>query len=112
MSPPSISRAFARWAATLQYEDLPIEVVEKIKALALHALAGQMLGCGLPTARAAVNLALNEEGRPDSATISTHGGKATRVGAAFAMSELMHASALYDSYRMLTHPGPVLVPAA
>jgi len=34
----SISRQFARWAAGLRYEDLPPAVVDKVKALALHAL--------------------------------------------------------------------------
>src|SRR5262249_44023826 len=30
----------------------------------------------------------------------------------FADAEMMHASSLIDSYRMLTHPGPVLIPIA
>ena len=34
------------------------------------------------------------------------------MGAALANSEIMHVSGLFDSYRMLTHPGPVLVSVA
>lgn len=78
----------------------------------LHALTSAVLGAQIAHAREAVRLTLAEEGKPDGATILVDGGKASRVGAAFANSELMHASNLFDSYRMLTHPGPVLVPAA
>lgn len=109
---PSISRQFARWAAQLRYEDLPAEVVDKIKALVLHALTSAVFGGQDPHARAAVRLTLAEEGKPDGARILAGGARATRVGAAFANAELMHASNLFDSYRMLTHPGPVLVPVA
>src|SRR5712692_6069175 len=108
----SISREFARWAANLKYEDLPPEVVDKVKALMLHAVTSAVLGAPTAHAKAAVHLTKAEEGKPDGATILTDGSKATRIGATFANSELMHSSSLFDSYRMLTHPGPVLVPAA
>lgn len=108
----SISRQFARWAAHLRYEDLPPEVVDKVKAFLLHALTSAVLGSPMANARAAVRLTLAEEGKPDGATILVVGGRASRIGATFANSELMHTSRLFDSYRMLTHPGPVLVPAA
>jgi 2-methylcitrate dehydratase PrpD len=91
---------------------LPPSVADKVKALVLHALASAVLGSGTAAAKEAVHLTLAEEGKPDGATILAHGGSATRVGAAYANAELMHASYLFDSYRMLTHPGPVLVPAA
>jgi 2-methylcitrate dehydratase PrpD len=59
-----------------------------------------------------VQLTLAEEGKSDGATILVDGGRASRIGATFANAELMHSSRLFDSYRMLTHPGPVLIPAA
>lgn len=108
----SISRQFARWAANLRYEHLPPAVVDKVKALMLHALTSAVLGASTAHGREAVHLTRQEEGKPDGATILTDGGKVTRIGAAFANSELMHSSSLFDSYRMLTHPGPVLLPAA
>jgi 2-methylcitrate dehydratase PrpD len=111
-NPPSISRQFARWTAALRYEDLPAPVVEKAKALLLHALAGAVLGSRSQAARHVVGIALTEEGRSDGARVFNDSRRASRVGAAFANSELIHASFLFDSYRMLTHPGPVLVPAA
>jgi hypothetical protein len=91
---------------------LPPSVADKVKALVLHALTSAVLGSGSAAAKQAVHLTLAEEGKPDGATILALGGSASRVGAAYANAELMHASYLFDSYRMLTHPGPVLVPAA
>ncbi|MGE3857127.1 MAG: MmgE/PrpD family protein [Dehalococcoidia bacterium] len=108
----SISRQFARWAANLKYEDLPPEVVSKTKAFVLHALTSAVLGGPEPKAHHAVEFTLREEGKADGATIMWEGGKATRIGATFANAEIMHTSGLIDSYRMLTHPGPVIVPAA
>ena len=112
MSQASISRQFARWAAALRYEDLPPQVVDKVKALMLHALTSVGFGTLNKHSRDVVNLTLKEEARADGATVLGDGRKATRVGAAFANAELMHASLLWDSYRMLTHLGPVLIPAA
>ncbi len=108
----SISRQFARWAAELRYEDLPPEVVDKVKALMLHALTSAVLGAPMAHAREPVRLTLAEEGKPDGATILFYGGKASRIVATYANTELMHTSRLFDSYRMLTHPGPVLIPSA
>jgi len=112
MTTISLSRQFARWAAGLRHEDLPPAVVDKVKALALHALTSVAFGTRNAHSREVVELALAEEAKADGATVLGHGRRATRVGAAFANAELMHASLLWDSYRMLTHPGPVLVPAA
>ena len=112
MSQPSISRQFGRWAAGLRYEDLSPAVVDKVKALVLHGLTSVAFGTLNAHSREVVDLAIAEEGKADGATVLGDGRKATRVGAAFATAELMHASLLWDSYRMLTHPGPVLIPAA
>lgn len=112
MSQASISRQFAQWAVSLRYEDLPHEVVSKVKALLLHGLIGGAIGAKSAPARRVVELTLAEEGKPDGASVFHLPHKATRIGATFANSEWIHASYLFDSYRMLTHPGPALIPAA
>ena len=112
MSQASISRQFAGWAAKLRYQDLSPAVVDKVKALVLHALTSVAFGNRHAHSREVVNLILAEEAKADGATVLGDGRKATRAGAVFANAELMHASLLWDSYRMLTHPGPVLIPAA
>ncbi|HZM44814.1 MAG TPA: MmgE/PrpD family protein [Burkholderiales bacterium] len=108
----TMARRFARWGAGLKYEDLPPEVVDKIKALMLHALTSIHLGWSSPYVKEVIRLARAEEGKPDGATILGDGGKVSRVGAAFVNNEILHASGLVDSYRMRTHPGPVLIPVA
>jgi 2-methylcitrate dehydratase PrpD len=108
----SVSRQFARWAHGLRYEELPPAVIDKIKALSLHALCSAVLGADHPHTKHLIDVTLAEEGKPDGARILGRTDRATRVGAAFANAEVMHASGLFDSYRMLTHPGPVVVPAA
>ena len=108
----SLSRKFARWAHKLTYEDLPEPVVSKIKALLLNGLTGAALGFGGSLGKEAVELTIKEEAKANGASILATGLKATRYGSAYANSELMHSSELWDSYRMLTHPGPVIIPAA
>lgn len=107
----SLSRTFARYAASLQYEALPPEVLNKIKASVLHALIISIVGAETSHGKAAIELVIQEEARADGATILADGRRATRCGAAFANSKLMHATNQSDSYRMLIHPGPCVIPA-
>src|ERR687891_1097021 len=109
--PDSLSRTLARYVASLEYEALPPQVVNKIKASLLHALVVSIIGAETSHGKAAIELVKEEESRPGGATILVDGAKATRCGAAFANSKLMHATNQSDSYRMLTHPGPCIIPA-
>jgi 2-methylcitrate dehydratase PrpD len=113
VSRPSLSRQFAQWATGLRYEDLPSAVVDRLKGLTLHGLASAMLGSQLPAGRQAVKLVTDEEaGVRNGATIMVNGARATKGGAAFANSELMLAGGKWDTFRMLTHPGTSIIPAA
>jgi hypothetical protein len=109
---PSISRQFARWAVDLSYEDLPEEVVEKVKALVLFHLVAGVFGATDPHARRLIELVKGEEPRADGATVLGDGAKVTRGAAAMANCEIAHIAGLWDSYRMITHPGPVLIAVA
>jgi 2-methylcitrate dehydratase PrpD len=109
--PDSLSRTLARYVASLQFESLPPQVIDKIKASLLHSLIVSIIGAETSHGRAAIELAKAEESKPDGATILVDGTRATRCGAAFANSKLMHATNQSDSYRMLTHPGPCAIPA-
>ena len=109
--PDSLSRTLARFATSLEYDALPPEVVDKIKASTLHALVTSIVGAETRHGAASIELAKSEESKPDGATILVDGAKATRCGAAFANSKLMHATNQSDSYRMLIHPGPCNIPA-
>ena len=110
--PDSLSRQLARWAVNLDARDLSAAVIDKMQTSLLHATVVAIIGAETHHGRAAVHLALAEEASPDGATVLANGGRATRCGAAFANSKLMHATNQADSYRMLTHPGPCVIPAA
>ena len=110
--PDSLSRTLARWVVNLDARDLPPAVIDKMQTSLLHATVVSIIGAGTHHGKAAVDLALAEESSPEGAAILASGGRATRCGAAFANSKLMHATNQADSYRMLTHPGPCVIPAA
>ena len=108
----SLTRVFARYVCPLTYDDLPPAVVDKIKASLLHALIISIVGTNTHHGKAAIALVKEEEPKADGATILVDGTKVTLSGAAFANSKLMHATNQTDSYRMLIHPGPCVIPAA
>ncbi len=110
--PDSLSRQLARWIVNLNPDDLPPTVIDKMQTSLLHATVVAIIGAATHHGQAAVDLALSEESSDGGATILVNGGRATRCGAAFANSKLMHATNQADSYRMLTHPGPCVIPAA
>lgn len=110
--PDSLSRTLARWAANLDARDLPPAVIDKMQTSLLHATVVSIIGAETHHGKAAVDLTLAEESADGGASVLANGGRATRCGAAFANSKLMHATNQADSYRMLTHPGPCVIPAA
>jgi 2-methylcitrate dehydratase PrpD len=109
----SLSRQFAQWVVDLRYEDLPAAVVDRVKGLTLQNLASALVGSQLPAGQQAVTFVTGEEaGVRSGATILVNGSKVTRGGAAFANSEMMLAGGKWDTFRMLTHPGTAIIPAA
>jgi 2-methylcitrate dehydratase PrpD len=109
----SLSRQLARWVVGLRPEDLPPDVVDRAKGVTLHALASALLGSRTSAGQQAVRLILEEEaGVRSGATIMVDGGLATRGGAALANSEMVFAGGKWDTFRMLTHPGTAIIPAA
>ena len=110
---PSLSQELAHWVADLRYEDLPAAVVDRAKGVSLQALASVLLGSESDRGQQAVDLITEEEaGVSNGATIMVHGTKATRGGAAFANAAMVNAGGKWDTFRMLTHPGTCIVPAA
>jgi hypothetical protein len=100
---PSLSRQFARWAAPLRYEDLPAEVVDRVKGVTLQALSSALQGSGMAASKEAMALVTGEEsGVRNGATIMVTGAKATRGGAAYANAEMALAGGKWDTFRMLT----------
>lgn len=108
-SDDSISRVFASWTCGLRYEDIPAAVQEKIKGLVLLQLVSGAIGAPEPHVAGIVDLVMSDERREAGCTILGHGTSATCYGAATANVASFEAGRLLDSFRMLTHPGPVLV---
>jgi hypothetical protein len=109
----SLSRQFAAFVANLAYENLPPEVVDRAKGVTLQALSSALVAHDSPASRQALALMQEEEaGGGGAATVLCHGTKLTKAGAAFVNAETIFAGGKWDTFRMLTHPGIAILPAA
>jgi len=109
----SLSRQFAAFVANLRYEDLPPEVVDRAKGVTLQALSSALIARDMPASRQASALMQEEEaGGGGAATVLCHGTRLTKAGAAFVNAEMIFAGGKWDTFRMLTHPGIAILPAA
>ena len=109
----SLSRKFAAFVANLEFEDLPPEVVDRAKGVTLQALSSALIARDMPGSRQALALMQEEEaGGGGAATVLCHGNKLTKAGAAFVNAEMIFAGGKWDTFRMLTHPGIAILPAA
>ena len=109
----SLSRAFGAFVAGLRYEDLPPDVIDRAKGVTLEALSSALVAHDMPASRQALALMREEEaGGGGAATALCHGAKLTKAGAAFVNAETIFAGGKWDTFRMLTHPGTAILPAA
>src|SRR5712671_6855759 len=109
----SLSREFAAFVAGLAYEDLPPTVVDRAKGVTLEALSSALVAHDMPGGRQALALMQEEEaGAGGAATVLCSGAKLTKAGAAFVNTEIIFAGGKWDTFRMLTHPGTAILPAA
>jgi MmgE/PrpD N-terminal domain len=109
----SLSREFAVFVADLEFEDLPPEVVDRAKGVTLQALSSALIARDMPASRQALALMQEEEaGGGGAATVLCHGERLTKAGAAFVNAEMIFAGGKWDTFRMLTHPGIAILPAA
>ena len=109
----SLSRTFAAFVADLTYGDLPAPVVDRAKGVTLQALTSALLARDMPASKQALALMQEEEaGGSGAASVLCSGGKLTKAGAAFVNAEMILAGGKWDTFRMLTHPGTAILPAA
>ena len=109
----SLSREFAAFVAGLKYEDLPAAVVDRAKGVTLQALSSALVARDMAPTRQALAIMREEEaGGPGIATTLCIGEKFTKAGAAFVNAEMIFAGGKWDTFRMLTHPGIAILPAA
>jgi hypothetical protein len=109
----SLSREFAQFVAGLDFEDLPAAVIDRAKGVTLQALSSALVARDMPASRQALAMMQEEEaGGGGSATVLCRGAKLTKAGAAFVNCETIFAGGKWDTFRMLTHPGTAIIPAA
>ena len=109
----SMSREFAAFVTNLKYQDLPAAVVDRAKGVTLEALASALVAHRMPATRQALALMQEEEaGGGGAATVLGSGARLTKAGAAFVNAETIFAGGKWDTFRMLTHPGTAILPAA
>jgi 2-methylcitrate dehydratase PrpD len=109
----SLSRDFAAFVANLRYEDLPAAVVDRAKGVVLQGLISALVAHDMPASRQALALMQDEEaGGGGVATALCSGARLTKAGAAFVNAEMLLAGGKWDTFRMLTHPGTAILPAA
>ena len=109
----SLSRDLAGFVANLSFDSLPAPVIDRAKGVILQALTSALLARDMPASRQALALMQEEEaGGGGAATVLCHGARLTKAGAAFVNSEMILAGGKWDTFRMLTHPGTAIIPAA
>ena len=109
----SLSRQFAGFVADLQFSDLPAPVVDRAKGVTLQALSSALVAHAMPATRQALAIMREEEaGGAGVATALCSGERFTKAGAAFVNAEMIFAGGKWDTFRMLTHPGIAIMPAA
>src|ERR1700749_4686419 len=109
----SLSRDFAAFVANLRYDDLPPAVADRARGVTLQALSSALVAHDMPASRQALALMQDEEqGGKGIASVLCSGAKLTKAGAAFVNAEMILAGGKWDTFRMLTHPGTAILPAA
>ena len=109
----SLSRDFATFVANLRYENLPPAVIDRAKGVILQGLTSALVAHDMPASKQALALMQQEEaGGGGVATTLCSGTKLTKAGAAFVNAEMLLAGGKWDTFRMLTHPGTAILPAA
>ncbi len=109
----SLSRAFAAFVADLKYEDLPKPVIDRAKGVILQAISSALVAHDMPATKQALAIMREEDGGGGGvATALCSGEKFTKAGAAFVNAEMIFAGGKWDTFRMLTHPGIAIMPAA
>jgi 2-methylcitrate dehydratase PrpD len=108
-----IAVQLARYFASLRYDDLPADVIERAKALIRDQLACQLIGSTMPWTAPALELAeLSRGARPES-TVVNYGSRLPAADAAFVNATFGQACEMDDSaHGAGGHIGAATIPVA
>ena len=102
----------AEHVAKTKFEDLPREVVEKIKLFVLDSFGVALPGSGAPGVPPVAELMAELGGKPES-TVFVYGNKLTAMDAAMVNSMMVHALDLDDLHEdSIVHPSCCQIPVA
>ena len=107
----NVTEKLAEFVATVQYEDLPIEAIDRAKPLTLDSLGVSIAGAASPIGRIAVKLGRETTDGTDAIVIGTD--YSTSVSsAAFINGTFAHALDIDDTAAgTIAHPSASIVPA-
>ncbi len=115
VKPPLLDNAtrdLARFASALRYENLPREVVDRIKLSVLDSIGCCLFGATLPWTRKVADLAMAEGARP-AASLMGMGRKTSPALAALVNGTGGHAFELDDIHKeSIVHIGSLATPVA
>lgn len=102
----------ARFAASMRYEDLPAEVVARMKTSLLDSIGCCLFGMTLPWTQRVLAMVEAEGARPVASLFGT-GRRASVAGAALVNGTAGHAFELDDIHKeSILHPGSIALPVA
>src|SRR5687768_3525491 len=106
------TKTLAAWIANLKYEDIPDDVLQRMRLFLLDNLGCQVAGATLPWSKAFYDAITGTRSGTHS-TVAYYGDKLSPDDAAFLNSAFNHANEMDDTHiKSPTHPGGIAVPAA
>ncbi|HEX4329237.1 MAG TPA: MmgE/PrpD family protein [Burkholderiales bacterium] len=106
------TRDLAVFTASFQYEDIPAEVVARIKTSVLDSIGCCVFGATLPWTQAVQAMAEEEQAAP-VASIFGSGRKTSVANAVLVNATAGHAFELDDIHKeSIVHPGSIAIPVA
>ena len=109
---PHATRELAKFAATTRFEQIPAEVIERIKLSLIDGLGVCLQGTTLPWTRIVRDLVHDEGGKP-VASIWGSGYRTSTTNAVLVNSTAGHAFEMDDIHKeSIVHPNSLAVPVA
>ncbi len=106
-----ITMALSEFAATLKWEDLSQDVIDKVKLCLLDALACGLYGSTLPWGQLVIKFG-NSLGKGEESTVFGTGDRLPADVAALVNGTLAHCFEMDDLHKVaVIHPGSVVIPA-
>lgn len=105
------SKALSQFAVNLKYEDIPAEVTEMAKKMAIQTIGAALAGKEMDFTKSVLDFAKKYSTGPADATVMLDGGKTSLLGAVFANS-IIADNIDWEDCSWTGHPSAGLVPAA